>query len=169
MFCTAGPWMRHGHRGSFFERGALKFIILDLLAEKPRHGYDIIRALEERSGGYYSPSPGTVYPTLQVLEDMGLVEPTEQDGKKVYTLTREGATYNEEHREHAREHRDRMAEHWPQMMGRKEGAKLMREMKGLFRDIAQSAWGNMDDPEKLKAIREVLVNAKTEIDGILEK
>jgi DNA-binding PadR family transcriptional regulator len=168
MFCTAGPWMHHGHRGSFFERGALKFIILDLLAEKPRHGYDIIRALEDRSGGYYSPSPGTVYPTLQVLEDMGLVAPTEQDGKKVFTLTREGVAYLDEHKEHAREHRDRMAKHWPPM-GRKEGAKLMREMKDLFRDIAQSAWGNMEDPGKLEAIREVLVNAKTQIDAIMEK
>lgn len=168
MFCTAGPWMRHGPRGSFFERGTLKFIILDLLAERPRHGYDIIRALEERSGGYYSPSPGTIYPTLQVLEDMGLVKVREEDGKKIYELTREGVAYLDEHKEHAREHRDRMGEHRPPM-GRKEGANLMHEMKGVFRDIAQSAWTNLDDPEKLKAIREILVNAKTQIDEVLDK
>jgi DNA-binding PadR family transcriptional regulator len=168
MFCTAGPWMRHGGRGSFFERGALKFIILDLLKEKPRHGYDIIRALEERSGGYYSPSPGTIYPTLQVLEDMGLVQAKEEDGKKIYELTREGVAYLDEHREHAHEHRERMSEHCPPS-GRREGARLMRDMKGVFRDIARSAWTNMDDPVKLEAIREVLVDAKKKIDEIVDK
>ena len=54
-----------------FEQGDLRFVILSLLEEKPRHGYEIIKALEERFGGTYAPSPGVVYPTLQLLEDQG--------------------------------------------------------------------------------------------------
>ena len=62
----------HRHRrGPMFEKGALKYLMLDLVGIKPRHGYDIIRELEESSGGCYSPSPGTIYPTLQMLEDVG--------------------------------------------------------------------------------------------------
>ena len=79
------------HRGFFqwerkfrlFEKGDLKYVILDLLKDKPSHGYEIIRALEERFHGFYSPSAGSIYPTLQLLEDMGHVKSSEADGKKV--------------------------------------------------------------------------------------
>ena len=81
-----------------FESGEVKFVILRLLNEKPRHGYEVIRALEEKFGGLYTPSPGTVYPTLQLLEDEGYVKVIETDGKKVYHVTPEGAKYLEEHR-----------------------------------------------------------------------
>jgi DNA-binding PadR family transcriptional regulator len=86
-----GHW--HGPRGSYYGRGNVKFAILDLLKEKPRHGYDIIREMEERSGGMYSPSPGVIYPTLQALEDQDFVSSAEQDGKKVYSITEEGLAY----------------------------------------------------------------------------
>ena len=69
----------------FFGRGDLKYVILDLLKDQPRHGYDIIRALEDRMGGQYRPSPGSVYPTLQMLEDLGYVTSSQQEGKKVYS------------------------------------------------------------------------------------
>ncbi len=77
-------------RGRVFEKGDLKYVILDLLKDKPSHGYEVIRALEERSRGFYSPSPGSVYPTLQLLEDLGYVSATQRDGKKVYEITDEG-------------------------------------------------------------------------------
>ena len=76
-----------GRRGAQFGRGDLKYVILDLISEKPRHGYDIIRALEEYSHGFYAPSPGVVYPTLQLLEEMGQATVEQRDGKKVYTIT----------------------------------------------------------------------------------
>jgi len=63
-----------------FESGEVKFVILRLLKEKPRHGYEVIKAIEEKFGGYYSPSAGTVYPTLQLLEDVGYVRAVETDG-----------------------------------------------------------------------------------------
>src|SRR5436853_7093273 len=89
---------RHRRRNQMFESGEVKFVILRLLNEKPRHGYEVIRALEEKFGGFYTPSPGTVYPTLQLLEDEGYVRVVDTDGKKVYHVTPEGAKYLEEHR-----------------------------------------------------------------------
>ena len=77
---SGGAWFWGGHgrgrggpfrRGRVFEQGDLKYVILRLLSEKPRHGYEIIKELEERFGGAYAPSAGTVYPTLALLEDMG--------------------------------------------------------------------------------------------------
>ena len=77
-----------------FEQGDLKYVILQLLDEKPRHGYEIIKALEERFGGMYSPSAGTVYPTLTLLEDLGYARVNvEEGGKKIYSITDEGRAY----------------------------------------------------------------------------
>jgi len=82
----------HGgrRRHQMFEAGELRLVILRLLKERPRHGYDIIKALEERMAGCYTPSAGTIYPTLQLLEDQGLVRAVEDEGKKVYHITPEG-------------------------------------------------------------------------------
>jgi hypothetical protein len=72
---------RHrGRSGRMFEQGDLKYVILRLLEEKPRHGYEVIKELEDRFGGAYSPSPGTVYPTLTMLEDLGYARATADDG-----------------------------------------------------------------------------------------
>lgn len=68
----------------------MKYVILQLLREKPRHGYDIIKALEEKFGGCYTPSAGTVYPTLQLLEDQGYIRGVEEEGRRIYHLTKEG-------------------------------------------------------------------------------
>src|SRR5256885_5126748 len=92
-----GPWMRH-LRGSFgpprgprrARRGDVRTAILALLDEKPAHGYDLIKELDERSGGMWQPSPGSVYPTLQLLEDQGLLTSEEVDGKRVYSITDQG-------------------------------------------------------------------------------
>ena len=68
--------------GRMFEQGDLKYVILQLLEEKPRHGYEIIKALEDRFGGMYSPSAGTVYPTLTLLEDLGYASVNVEEGGK---------------------------------------------------------------------------------------
>jgi len=80
--------MRGG--GPRARRGDIRACILALLAEQPMHGYQIIQELESRSGGLWRPSPGSVYPTLQLLEDEGLVVREEGEGKRVYSLTDEG-------------------------------------------------------------------------------
>ena len=86
---------RHGgdRSGRLFDHGELRFVVLHLIAEKPRHGYEIIKAIEDRAGGAYSPSPGVIYPTLTMLEELGYAALTEQDGKKLYALTEAGEAY----------------------------------------------------------------------------
>ena len=71
-------------------RGDVRAAILHLLADEPMHGYQIMQELSERSGEMWQPSPGSIYPTLQQLSDEGLIESTDQDGKKVYRLTEDG-------------------------------------------------------------------------------
>lgn len=77
-------------------RGDVRTALLRLLAERPMHGYDLMRELEDRSAGMWRPSPGSIYPTLQLLEDEDLVKGEERDGKRVFTLTDLGRTELEE-------------------------------------------------------------------------
>ena len=80
-----------GGRPRMFEQGDLRFVVLKLLGEKPSHGYEIIKAVEERFGGAYAPSPGIVYPTLTLLEEQGFIAVVETEGpRKLYGLTDEG-------------------------------------------------------------------------------
>ncbi|MGZ4214126.1 MAG: PadR family transcriptional regulator [Actinomycetota bacterium] len=82
------PWMMGG--GPRARRGDVRTGILSVLAEQPMHGYDVIRELESRSGGRWRPSPGSVYPTLQMLEDEGLVRSEGKDGRRVFEITDAG-------------------------------------------------------------------------------
>ena len=87
---------RHGRPERVFEQGDLRLLLLKLIAEKPRHGYELIKAVEESVGGAYSPSPGVVYPTLSLLEDMGYTRAEEAEGgKKLYAVTPEGSAFLE--------------------------------------------------------------------------
>ena len=86
-----GPWPRRPGRGRRGRRGDVRPALLALLAERPMHGYEMIQELDERTGGIWRPSPGSVYPTLQMLEDEGLVTSTSSDGPQAFTLTDEGA------------------------------------------------------------------------------
>jgi len=81
-----GGWRGAGRA----RRGDIKFLILDVLAEAPRHGYDIIAALEEKSNGRYRPSPGSVYPTLTMLEEGGYITGDTAEGKRIFTITDRG-------------------------------------------------------------------------------
>jgi DNA-binding PadR family transcriptional regulator len=83
-------------RGGSMRRGQVRFLILAVLTEGPMHGYQVIQELESRSNRRWRPSAGSVYPTLQQLEDEGLVRSNEEDGRRVYTLTDEGRTAGEE-------------------------------------------------------------------------
>src|SRR5215470_1983197 len=102
-----GPgWGRHGFGGGDMMRvgrmlatGDLRLIALALIAEQPRHGYEIIKVLEEKTAGWYSPSPGIVYPTLTYLEETGYVTAQAEGAKKLYTITERGRTYLEQNRD----------------------------------------------------------------------
>jgi DNA-binding PadR family transcriptional regulator len=83
-----------GREGRMFDSGELRLVILALIAEKPRHGYEVIKALGERVGGDYSPSPGVVYPTLTLLEDMGYASASiDPASRKLYAITPEGQKF----------------------------------------------------------------------------
>src|SRR5215472_3188591 len=118
--CAPGGWgARRGWRGHFGERwggrhgmggnmmragrmlaqGDLRLIALALIAEQPRHGYEIIKVLEEKTSGWYSPSPGIVYPTLTYLEEAGYVTASTEGAKKLYAITPEGRAYLEANRD----------------------------------------------------------------------
>jgi len=97
---------RHGFGGGDMIRagrmlatGDLRLIALALIAEQPRHGYEIIKVLEEKTAGWYSPSPGIVYPTLTYLEEAGLVTAQSEGAKKLYTITDEGRAYLDDNRD----------------------------------------------------------------------
>jgi DNA-binding PadR family transcriptional regulator len=114
---SEGGWgraQRSGGRsglGRFFAHGDLRLVILQLIAEKPRYGYEIIKAIEEQAGGVYTPSPGVVYPTLTLIEELGYVTvSTGEGGKKQHAITPEGMAFLEANRPTLEALRARMME-----------------------------------------------------------
>jgi DNA-binding PadR family transcriptional regulator len=165
-----GRWFhseRH-ERGRLFERGDLKYVILELVAEKARHGYEVIRALEERFGGFYAPSPGAIYPTLQMLEDMGWVSGTERDGKRVYEITDEGRQFLAERGEVVRDIHKRIRAWWSPSV-RDDLRSLLGELREMAQDIRRTDGREWAKPEKLHRIREVVQRARGEIEEILSQ
>ena len=88
-----GPGRGGRRPGRVFDHGELRLVVLALIAEQPRHGYEIIREIENRTAGAYSPSPGVIYPTLTMLEEIGHATVEESGGKKLYASTPDGAAY----------------------------------------------------------------------------
>ena len=117
--------------------GDLQLLILDLLAEKPRHGYEIIKALEERSKGFYVPSPGMVYPALTYLEEIGHATVETEGTRKLYQLTELGRAYLEEHREEA----DAMFAQFSRVGERLEHMRrVMRSAQGEEDESGDAGW-----------------------------
>ncbi|MDD5397655.1 MAG: PadR family transcriptional regulator [Dehalococcoidia bacterium] len=149
-----------------FNKGDLKYVILDLLKDKPRYGYEVIRALEQRSHGFYTPSPGVVYPTLQMLEEMGYASTEERDGKKIYTITDEGRNFLTEQKEFTDKVKHHMRHHWnPENIA--VFTQMMREFGELARVVHYEA--RHIAPDKLQRIRQVVSLASMEIKAILEE
>ncbi|HEU4560258.1 MAG TPA: PadR family transcriptional regulator [Longimicrobium sp.] len=161
-----GQWGGGGpRRGRMFGHGDLKFVILNLLAEKPRHGYEIIKEMEERFGGTYSPSPGTVYPTLSLLEDMGYARSRIEEGnRKVFEITDEGRKYLEENRSTIDDIFDRVDDFGacigPVMAG------LGRSFGNLGRATFRAAMKHDADEQWLARAREILDRAARDIEGL---
>jgi DNA-binding PadR family transcriptional regulator len=160
-----GPRRGRRARWRLYERGDLKFVILRLVSERPMHGYEVMKALKEESGGYYQPSPGSVYPTLQMLEDEGYLSSEERDGKKVYTITDEGRAYLEENKDVVEDVFERVEQFTDRFFGRD-----MKKLSKSFSRIAQLTldeafrWGT--GREDLEAMTEVLERAAEELDQI---
>jgi DNA-binding PadR family transcriptional regulator len=161
-----GPGRRHGRGGRLFEQGDLKYVILRLLEEKPRHGYDIIKELESRFGGSYAPSPGTVYPTLTMLEEMGFARSVpEEGGKRIYEITDEG-------RQHLAEHSSTVDDIFQRISRFVEGLTdaPMMEVNQAFQRFAKATYktatSHIRDKEKLERIRDIIRRAAEEIDEV---
>ncbi len=162
-----GPWMRH-LRSSFApsrgprraRRGDVRTAILTLVDEKPAHGYDLIRELEERSGGMWQPSPGSVYPTLQLLEDQGLLTSEDVDGKRVYVITDQGRADLA-----TRKERDGGTAPWE---GRGDGegfGKLFGAMSQLGAAVMQVARAGGSD--QMDRVAEIVTDARKKVYAIL--
>jgi DNA-binding PadR family transcriptional regulator len=152
--------------GRMFEQGDLRYVILRLLEEKPRHGYEIIKALEERFSGAYAPSPGVVYPTLQLLEDQGFARMRpEAEGKKVYEITDAGRAYLAENRDAV----DTIFERIGKLVGHFMD-EPMTQVHGAFRRAGKATYGRATDavqnPALLQKIVEILNRAAQEIEGL---
>src|SRR3954452_5839758 len=99
-----GGWARDARRRRMFDSGELRLVLLKLIADQPRHGYDLIRAIEELTGGEYAPSPGVVYPTLTLLQDMGLIEEAAGERPRApFQITEAGRAYLEENAQESEE------------------------------------------------------------------
>jgi DNA-binding PadR family transcriptional regulator len=152
--------------GRVFEQGDLKWVILSLLDEKPRHGYEIIKALEEKSGGAYSPSPGTVYPTLTMLEEMGYARSVgEEGGKRVYEITAEGKKYLAEHSTTVDSIFERIARAVEPFFDR-HMLDIHDAMRRVGRATYATAMKHSDSKETLTRISEILARATAEIDAL---
>ena len=149
-----------------FQKGDLKYVILGLIADRPVHGYEVIRVMEERSHGFYAPSPGAVYPTLQFLEEAGYVSSSDHDGKKIYTITEEGKRFLDERKEFTEGIKKHMSDMWG-VKGRSEVRETAAEFRRLGRLMRHQHWGRRPDPQKMRRIREVIGHACDEIEAIL--
>ena len=178
-----GPGAMGGGRGGFpFGRfvgdGELRLIVLSLIADSPRHGYEIIKALEERSGGFYSPSPGVIYPTLTFLEEAGHAISAADGNKKTYTITDAGSAFLEENRVQADAILSRIewigarlsqARHFferGEETGDRDIPEVVPELNAARRAIKAALAAKLNAPvEEQRRIAELLLKAAKEIAG----
>ena len=164
----APPWMRP--RGGWFgpphgrgraRRGDVRTALLTVVAEHPMHGYDLIRELEERSGGMWHPSPGSIYPTLQMLEEQGLLTSEDVDGKHVYSITDEGRAHLEE-----RQARSDGAPPWEMAReGRERFGKLFGSMSQLGAAVMQVA--RAGSSEQVDRVTTIVAEARKKVYAVL--
>ena len=171
-FGPGGPFGEEGFPGfpgggkRFFGRGDLKYALLELLQERPMHGYEMMKALQEQTGGMYTPSAGSVYPTLQMLEDRGLVTVSDVGGKRVYAITDAGRAFLDEgQREDGGDAGWRgpwraPEGEWAEMMG------LWQELRTLGPLYGAAVHRAARDPEQLGRLRALLAHVRAELAGI---
>jgi DNA-binding PadR family transcriptional regulator len=149
-----------GGRGPRARRGDVRAAILALLAEEPRNGYQIIQELTERTGGVWQPSPGSIYPALQQLEDEGLVRVVEVEGRKAYELTDEG-------RKHVDERKDEIGAPWETIVeaapaSEAELRDLGRQLFGALMQVAHAG-----SEKQVQQAKEVLADTRKALYRIL--
>ncbi len=161
------PWGRGGRWSRFFGPGEVRLALLSMLESGPKHGYELMKELETRSGGMYRASAGAIYPALQQLEDEGLVTSDQSAGKRTYSLT------DAAKRELAREvetvkkiwRRAEQAGDWAPWIG-PEGAEVARPAAEVMKTAMRAATRGSHDSAQIAKIREILERAKREIEGL---
>jgi len=176
-FGPSGPFGSEGPAEGrrFFGRGDVKFALLGLLIERPMHGYEMIKALEERSGGFYAPSAGSVYPTLQLLEDRGFVTVNETEGKKVYSITDTGRAALTERQGKGDEF---TGPRWGRGFGPGEqhghggrGRPEMQALRGETAEVARlfiiAGRKTFENPEQLTQLRSIIERTRKELSDMI--
>jgi len=141
-------------------RGDIRTALLAVLTEAPGHGYDVIKNLEEKSGGAWKPSPGSVYPTLQLLEDEGLVRSTERDAKRVYEITDDGRA------EAARRIEEAGGTPWDLVEQANAGSGDLHRSMGQLLGAAKQL-GMVGTPAQLEQASEILNDARKQLYALL--
>ncbi len=153
-----------GDRERLFDSGELRLVILNLVAEKPSYGYEIIKAIEERLSGGYAPSPGVVYPTLTLLEEEGYATVSTAEGsKKLYTVTELGAEYLKTNQATVKAIFGRM-EQAGKAFGRGRSPQIMRAVANLMFALKMRAGQGNLSPEQIRKIAEAIDAAARVID-----
>ena len=149
-----------------FETGELRLVLLKLIADEPRHGYDLIRAIEDLTGGEYAPSPGVVYPTLTLLQDMGLIDEAAGEGaRKPFQVTDEGRTHLEERADEVESLFERLADLKPSE-GSMAGPAIGRAVKNLMTALSHRIGRDGLDEELLLEIAAILDEAAQRIERV---
>ena len=161
-----------GRAGRMLAQGDIRLIALALIAEQPRHGYEIIKVLEEKTSGWYSPSPGMVYPTLTFLEEAGYVTAQADGAKKLYTITDEGRAYLEENKAFVDSVMERFAAIGAKIAQRREREQdeargeedIPRSVRGAFMDLREAAREALRaSPENTGRVIDILDRAVQEL------
>jgi DNA-binding PadR family transcriptional regulator len=157
-FGQGGPFGEGGRKRQ--KRGDIRVVLLTLIAEQPRHGYELIKLVEERYGGFYRPSPGVIYPTLQLLEDEGHVTSETLEGKRVYTITESGRALAQEQEERA--------EPWEKGFGGKNHEQL-HDLRHKAMALAESVMqvAKYGTPEQMNAVLAILTKASQDVHGVM--
>src|SRR5580704_4887904 len=160
---------RHRHGGErdlrrFFAHGDLRLVVLRLIDEKPRHGYEIIKEIEDRVGGAYSPSPGVIYPTLTLLEELGYVAVTPGEGaRRLHTITDEGRAFLTANRQAVDALFARM-EQPNESGGDRPAPQVVRAARNLRMAVRMRLARGQLSPEQVNAITEILDAAAVSIE-----
>jgi DNA-binding PadR family transcriptional regulator len=161
-------WGRGRGRRSrrMFESGELRLVLLKLIADEPRHGYDLIRAIEELTGGEYAPSPGVVYPTLTLLQDMGLIEEAPGEGsRRPFQVTDDGRAHLAEREEEVEGLFERLRDLAPRE-GSAAGPAIGRAVKNLMTALRHRVGRDGLDDELLHEIAAILDEAAQRIERV---
>ena len=153
-------------RNRMFKRGDLKYVVLNMLKDQPSHGYELTQQLEERFHGMYAPSTGSIYPVLQLLEDMEYVTSADVDGKKVYTITDTGKKFLAEQKDVTDRIEKRLRGWWG-----KDSRDTFNKLGAMRENVGAIARSVRDlvtrkDNEAIDRVNELLVKTREEIEKI---